>query len=74
MMLEQYLSVDDRVVLPIRSTDQHGYLSVGTDAILTERVALEAAKPMGSRAVASRVTSRPAAARCGVAHPAPGRR
>ena len=30
-MLEEYLGDDDRIVLPIGSTEQHGYLSVGTD-------------------------------------------
>ena len=33
MMLEQHLAVDDRVVLPVGSTEQYGCLSVGTDAI-----------------------------------------
>ena len=47
MMLEKYLAHDDRIVLPIGSTEQHGYLSVGTDAILAERVAVEAAEPLG---------------------------
>src|SRR6266849_4506294 len=46
-MLEEYLKHDDRIVLPIGSTEQHGYLSVGTDAILAERVAVEAAEPLG---------------------------
>jgi creatinine amidohydrolase len=46
-MLEEYLGRDDRIVLPIGSTEQHGYLSVGTDAILAERVAVEAAEPLG---------------------------
>src|SRR5437879_6891884 len=46
-MLEAYLKHDDRIVLPIGSTEQHGYLSVGTDAILAERVAVEAAEPLG---------------------------
>jgi creatinine amidohydrolase len=45
--IEAYLQHDDRVVLPIGSTEQHGYLSLGTDAILAERVALEAAEPLG---------------------------
>ncbi|MCW2641761.1 MAG: Creatininase [Dactylosporangium sp.] len=47
MMLEKYLEHDDRIVLPIGSTEQHGYLSVGTDAILAERVSVEAAEPLG---------------------------
>src|SRR3954470_14673774 len=47
MMLEEHLATDDRIVLPVGSTEQHGYLSVGTDAILAERVAVEAAEPLG---------------------------
>src|SRR5438552_13720030 len=46
-MLEAYLARDDRIVLPIGSTEQHGFLAVGTDAILAERVAVEAAEPLG---------------------------
>src|SRR5205809_6695586 len=46
-MLEEYLAHDDRIVMPIGSTEQHGYLSVGTDAILAERAAVEAAEPLG---------------------------
>ena len=45
--LEEYLSHDDRIVLPIGSTEQHAYLSLATDAILAERVAVEAAEPLG---------------------------
>ena len=47
MQIEEYLSRDDRIVLPTGSTEQHGYLSLGTDAILAERVAAEAAGPLG---------------------------
>jgi creatinine amidohydrolase len=47
MQMEAYLERDDRVVLPVGSTEQHGYLSLGTDAILAERVAVEAAEPLG---------------------------
>jgi creatinine amidohydrolase len=47
MMIEEYLKRDDRVVVPIGSTEQHGYLSLGTDAILAERVSVEAAEPLG---------------------------
>ena len=47
MQIEEYLRRDDRVVLPTRSTEQHGFLSLGTDAILAERVAVEAAEPLG---------------------------
>ena len=47
MQLEDYLRGDDRIVLPIGSTEQHAYLSLGTDCILSERVSLEAAEPLG---------------------------
>jgi creatinine amidohydrolase len=47
MQIEQYLEADDRIVLPLGSTEQHGYLSLGTDAILAERISLEAAEPLG---------------------------
>src|SRR5258706_14050126 len=47
MEVEDYLGRDDRAVLPIGSTEQHAYLSLATDAILAERVAVEAAEPLG---------------------------
>jgi len=47
MQLEAYLEGDDRIVLPLGSTEQHGYLSLATDSILSERVAAEAAEPLG---------------------------
>ncbi|MCA1554906.1 MAG: creatininase family protein [Chloroflexi bacterium] len=47
MQVEQYLTRDDRAVLPLGSTEQHGYLSLSVDSILSERVALEAAEPLG---------------------------
>src|ERR1700756_904887 len=47
MQLEEYLQQDDRVVLPIGSTEQHAYLSLETDNILAERVSAEAAEPLG---------------------------
>ena len=40
-------AVEDRAVLPLGSTEQHGYLSLATDSILAERVAAEAAAPLG---------------------------
>ena len=46
MQLEAYLEHDDRIVLPLGSTEQHAYLSLATDAILAERVAAEAAEPL----------------------------
>jgi creatinine amidohydrolase len=47
MQVEAYLEHDDRVVLPIGSTEQHGFLSLETDNILAERVSAEAAEPLG---------------------------
>ena len=38
MQIEEYLRGDDRIVLPLGSTEQHGYLSLGIDVILSERV------------------------------------
>ena len=47
MQLEEYLAGDDRIVLPVGSTEQHAYLSLETDNILAERLAVEAAEPLG---------------------------
>jgi creatinine amidohydrolase len=47
MHIEEYLTSEDRVVLPLGSTEQHGYLSLETDNILAERVSAEAAEPLG---------------------------
>src|SRR2546425_8427973 len=47
MQLEAYLERDDRIVLPLGSTEQHAYLSLETDNVLAERVAVEAAEPLG---------------------------
>jgi creatinine amidohydrolase len=47
MQVEAYLERDDRVVLPIASTEQHAFLSLATDLILAERVCVEAAEPTG---------------------------
>jgi creatinine amidohydrolase len=47
MQLEEYLAGDDRVVLPVGSTEQHAYLSLETDNIVAERLAIEAAEPLG---------------------------
>ena len=49
MQLEGYLRGDDRIVLPVGSTEQHAYLSLETDNILAERAAVEAAEPLGVR-------------------------
>jgi creatinine amidohydrolase len=47
MMVEEYLMRDDRAVLPMGSTEQHAYLSLSVDSILAERLAVEAAEPLG---------------------------
>jgi creatinine amidohydrolase len=47
MQVEEYLSRDNRVVVPLGSTEQHGYLSLGVDAILCERACAEAAESEG---------------------------
>ena len=47
MHVEEYLVREDRVVLPLGSTEQHGHLSLETDNILAERVSAEAAEPLG---------------------------
>ena len=47
MQVEEYLRRDDRAVLPLGSTEQHGYLRLTVDCILPERVAAEAAEPLG---------------------------
>ena len=48
MMVEEYLRRDDRAVLPLGCTEQHAYLSLSTDSILAERLAIEAAEPLGA--------------------------
>ncbi len=45
-MVEDWVRHDDRCVLPLGSTEQHAGLSLATDAILAERVSLEAAEPL----------------------------
>jgi creatinine amidohydrolase len=46
MMVEEYLQRDHRAVLPLGCTEQHAYLSLSTDSILAERLAVEAAEPL----------------------------
>ena len=46
MQVEEYLKTDDRCVLPLGSTEQHAYISLATDSILSERLALEVAEPL----------------------------
>jgi creatinine amidohydrolase len=45
--VEAYLKQDDRAVLPLGSTEQHSFLRLTVDCILPERVAAEAAEPLG---------------------------
>jgi creatinine amidohydrolase len=47
MMVQEYLKRDDRCVLPLGSTEQHAYLSLSVDSILSERISVEAAEPLG---------------------------
>jgi len=47
MQVEEWLEGDDRGVVPLGSVEQHAYLSLATDAILAERVAVDAAGPLG---------------------------
>jgi creatinine amidohydrolase len=47
MQLEEYLRGDDRIVIPLGSVEQHGFLSLAVDQILSERVSVEAAEPLG---------------------------
>ncbi|HVF65580.1 MAG TPA: creatininase family protein [Casimicrobiaceae bacterium] len=46
MQVEQHVKRDRRAVLPIGSTEQHAQLSLCVDAILSERVSIEAAAPL----------------------------
>jgi creatinine amidohydrolase len=46
--IETYLQDDDRCILPIGSTEQHGpLLSMSVDSILAEKVSVDAADPLG---------------------------
>lgn len=47
MQVEDYLKRDDRAVVPLGSTEQHAYLSLSVDSILSEKIALDAAAPLG---------------------------
>ena len=37
MQVEEYLKRDDRAVVPLGSTEQHGYLSLMVDTLIPER-------------------------------------
>jgi creatinine amidohydrolase len=45
--VEAYLRRDDRAILPLGSTEQHAGLSLSVDSILSHKVALDAAEPLG---------------------------
>ena len=45
--VEAYLRRDDRCAVPLGSVEQHANLSLAVDTILSERVATEAAEPLG---------------------------
>ena len=45
--IEEYLRGDDRAILPLGSTEQHAQLSLSVDSILSEKVATDAAEPLG---------------------------
>lgn len=46
--IEQYLTEDDRVIIPVGAVEQHGpHMAMGTDSILAEDVGLEAARRSG---------------------------
>ena len=47
MQVEEHVRRDQRAILPIGSVEQHGLLSLCVDVILSERVATEAAEPIG---------------------------
>lgn len=45
--VEEYLKSDDRAIVPLGSTEQHAYLSNAVDTILSEKIANDAAEPLG---------------------------
>ena len=47
MQVEAYLEHDDRCVLPLGSVEQHAYLSLAVDSILSQKIAVDAAEPLG---------------------------
>lgn len=46
MQVQEHVIHDQRAVLPLGSTEQHAFLSLCVDAILSERVAIDAAEPL----------------------------
>jgi creatinine amidohydrolase len=47
MQVEEYLKTDDRAAVPLGSTEQHAYLSLMVDTLIPERLARDAAEPLG---------------------------
>lgn len=45
--VEEKLKTENRVVVPLGSTEQHAQLSLSTDTLLAERIAVDAAGPLG---------------------------
>ena len=45
--IEAYLKTDDCAILPLGSTEQHAQLSLSVDSILSEKIAVDAAEPLG---------------------------
>ncbi|WP_337268513.1 creatininase family protein [Oryzifoliimicrobium ureilyticus] len=45
--VEAYLKTDDRAILPLGSTEQHAQLSLSVDTILSEKISVDAAEPLG---------------------------
>ncbi len=45
--VETYLKSNDLAVLPLGSTEQHAGLSLSVDSILAEKIAVDAAEPLG---------------------------
>jgi creatinine amidohydrolase len=45
--VEAYLKKNDLAIVPLGSTEQHGGLSLSVDSILAEKVAVDAAEPLG---------------------------
>ncbi len=48
MQVEEYLEDDDRCILPTGSTEQHAYLSLSVDTILSARLAREVGELAGT--------------------------
>lgn len=47
MQVEEYLKNDDQCLLPLGSTEQHAYLSLSVDTILSSKLAQDVAEPLG---------------------------